>query len=91
MIQADGRYADSPLVNVTGPDGNTRQVIVPGPQEPYQFTYQAYQVTGSDRMDTMSVGFYGDPSKWSAIADANPEIMDWSNITPGTLIRVPSQ
>lgn len=88
-IQATSRYIDSPvfIVNV---DGGHRQVIGSGPQEPYAFTFQSYQVTGSDRLDTLAFDFYGDETKWFAIADANPEILDWTIMPVGTIIRIPN-
>lgn len=89
-VQAGSRYHDSPVLIVNfGPLGH-RQVIGIGPQTSYSFTFQQYQVTGTDRLDTLAFDFYGDETKWYAIADANPEILDWMNMPIGAIIRIPN-
>lgn len=88
-IQAGSRYEDSTLATLVV-SNRDRQIIVAGPQSPYTFTFQQYQVTGADRPDSLAVDFYEDESKWYAIADANPEILDWTNMPVGQIIRIPA-
>ena len=88
MISATSRYANSQVVTVTQ-DGLPRQVITPSQQMAYSFNYISYQVRGSDRLDLLAWQFYGDPTVWWKIADANPEIISWLTIPAGTVIRVP--
>jgi phage tail protein X len=88
-VQAGSRYHDSPILILSVNDIH-RQVIGIGPQEPYAFIFQSYQVTGTDRLDTLAFDFYGDETKWYAIADANPEVLDWTNMPVGTIIRIPN-
>lgn len=88
-VQAGSRYTNTPIVNLAV-NGNTLRVLVPGPQEGYAFQYTAYMTTGKDRPDTMSNDFFGDPTQWWQIAMANPEILDWSNLPSGSVIRIPS-
>lgn len=88
-VQAGSRYLDSPII-VLNVGGKNRQVIGVGPQSAYAFTFQNYQVTGADRPDTLAFDFYGDETKWFAIADANPEILDWSVMPVGKIIRIPN-
>jgi hypothetical protein len=87
-VQAGSRYVNTPIVNLTI-DGATVQVLVPGPQTPYAFQYQAYMLTGEDRIDNLAQAFYGDPTLWWQIAQGNPEILDWSTLASGTIIRIP--
>ena len=88
-VQSGSRYAQSTVV-ILDVNDIPRNVIVGSPQEPYVFNYESYQTDASDRPDTLAYDFYGDPSLWWMIADANPEIMDWGSVPAGTIIRVPN-
>lgn len=90
MISNNSRYANSTLVTDTKPDGTNIIVITPSDAVSYTFTYTFYTVNGSDRIDTISNAFYGDPTLWWKIGDANPEIMKWDSVPPGTIIRIPN-
>lgn len=88
MIMANGRYRDSTIITLDV-DNLPRQIIFPSTPVPYTFQYRAYIWTGADRVDSISNNVYGDPSKWWMIAAGNPEVLDWSQIQPGTIIRIP--
>lgn len=95
MITANSRYSDSTLVTVkkasTNLTGNSNVLtITPSHQAAYTFNYIFYTVTVKDRVDSIANAFYGDVNAWYHIGDANPEILDWSNLKPGTVIRIPS-
>jgi nucleoid-associated protein YgaU len=87
-ISANSRYANSTVVGATF-EGQMIQVITPSQQTAFTFTYVTYVWTGHDRLDRLSYANYGDSSQWWRIADANPEILDFNNLLPGTLIRIP--
>ncbi len=89
MISATSRYANSSVV-VEDKSGKNVKVIVPSTARAYTFNYVFYIVSGQDRIDTVAEAFYGDPTQWWRIGDANPEILDWSSVEPGTKIRVPN-
>jgi phage tail protein X len=76
-------------VGIDNASGSPISTIVPSSPSDYTFTYSPYQFTGADRLDNLANSFYGDPAAWWSIADANPEILDWSNVAPGTIIRIP--
>jgi hypothetical protein len=63
---------------------------VPSPSRSFTVNYTYYLWVYGDRPDSVAAFFYGDPSMWWNIADANPEILDWTDLQPGTVIRVPS-
>ena len=90
-IQANSRYVNSPVAVLTV-NGADRQVITGTAQETYTFNYQSYLITGVDTLDSLAYAFYGDPSSWWIICDANPEIMNWQDFTRliGYIIRVPN-
>jgi hypothetical protein len=77
------------VVSIDNAAGVPIATIVPAPPGIYSFTYTPYQFTGADRLDNLANLFYGDPMAWWNIAQGNPEILDWSNVAPGTLIRIP--
>ena len=89
MIQSNGRYANSTVVTIDV-NGQPRQVITPSPAIPYTFQYQPHVWTGADRLDLMAYRMYGDQTKWWAIGAGNPEIMDWTQIQPGIVNRIPN-
>lgn len=89
MIDPGSRYANSSVVSIDNAAGIPIATIVPAPPGIYSFTYTSYLFTGADRLDNLASRFYGDPTVWWNIARGNPEILDWSNVPPGTTIRIP--
>jgi nucleoid-associated protein YgaU len=89
VITSSSRYRDSDLTLVSTGRG-THLTVVPGQQTEWAFLFTYHQVTASDRLDLLAQQFYGDPRMWWQIADANPEVLDWTVLTPGQVIRIPS-
>lgn len=89
MIASNSRYVDSQQVteNTNGTD-----VIYITQDAPvaYTFKYTYYVVNGSDRIDNIAATYLGDPTQWFIIAKANPQVMNWLNLTAGTIIRIPA-
>jgi hypothetical protein len=88
LISADSRYADSTLVTLTK-GGTDVAVIVPSAQVSYSFNFIHHTVTMGERIEQIAYQYYG-TVEWWHIADANPEILWWDNLAPGTVLRVPS-
>jgi nucleoid-associated protein YgaU len=88
MIASNSRYLNTPQVteNINGTD---ILYLTPASPAAYTFQYSFYVVNGSDRIDNIAATFLGDPTQWFLIANANPEIMNWFNLTAGTIIRIP--
>jgi hypothetical protein len=89
MITANSRYAGSTVVPGSDLDGNDIMVILFTPPTDTTFQYTYHQVTGADYVDVLAFQNYGDPSLWWVIANANPEIVNWASLVPGTLLRIP--
>jgi nucleoid-associated protein YgaU len=89
MITSNSRYANSNLTLVPSARG-TNLAVVPGQQREWSFNFTYHQIDGADRMDLLAEQYYGDARMWWHIADANPEVMDWTVLTPGQIIRIPS-
>lgn len=88
MITQGSRFTDSAVVTATV-HGKPAQVIAPGAQQEYSFTFTSYQVTATDTPDSLAQRFYQDATLWWVIADANPEYLLWSVMPVGQSIRIP--
>lgn len=90
MISANSRYASSQVVAIDD-DGQVVNVIVPGQQTAVTFSYISHLITANDRLDNLANQYYGDPTLWWKIAGANSDLqfIDWTTVTPGTVVRVP--
>ena len=89
MIGSRSRYSGSKTTVVNGPSG-ARMTIVPSRQTPWGFSFTYYSMKDGDRLDLLATDLYGDGTLWWKIADANPEILDWTEIPIGTIMRLPS-
>ena len=89
-ITADSRYTTAAITTAVGPDGDTRQEMRTAFPRAQVVNYTYYRVIDLDRVDTIANDFYGRADLWWKIADANPEILDWMTLEPGTVIRVPN-
>lgn len=89
-IGPDSRYAASTVVKLTDASGAVRYTIVPSHQQDFTVTFTYHQMSGAERIDLLAYEYYNDEGKWYMIADANPEIMDWDNLDPGVIIRIPN-
>lgn len=90
MIGPDSRYANSTVVKLPDGRGTVRYTTVPSHQTDYQITFTYHQVAGYERIDQLAFGYYSDETKWYLIADANPEILDWEDLDPGIILRIPN-
>jgi hypothetical protein len=90
MISVKSRYANSNIVSVPNLSGKNVQVIVPSETQTFTFNYVFVLFGVNDRVDRLAQTYYSDPTQWWRIGDANPEILDWNNVSPGTKIRVPN-
>lgn len=84
------RYEDNAVCAITDDTGTTRQTIMHrGPvRRVYQFSWYTWK--DSDRVDLLAWSLYGSELDWWRIADANPEILWWDDLPPGTQVRIPN-
>lgn len=90
MISSTSRYTSAIIDTAVGPDGNTRQEMRAAFPKSRRISYTNYRVTDADRIDSIAYEFYGNAQLWWLIAEANPEILDWMDLEPGEVIRVPN-
>lgn len=90
MIFSNSRFAGDTLALITDNQGITRNtILLPQPQA-VSFTFLTYAWTQLDRIDTLAYRFFGNATLWWRIANANPEILYWDIVVPGTQIRIPT-
>jgi phage tail protein X len=90
VIGQDSRYTTAKIVKANGPAGDARQEMRPAFPTPSVITYTYYRVIAGDRVDTIAYDFYGRADLWWMIADANPEYLDWFDLAPGAVLRIPN-
>jgi hypothetical protein len=90
MISTSSRYASAQVAPVTDTAGVTRLTILPSPPADATYQVQYYSWQQNDRVDTVAARFYNSEQLWWIFARANPEILVWTNLAAGTVIRVPT-
>jgi hypothetical protein len=70
-------------------DGNANPIVfyefdVPGKLSWWEHTYMQ-----DERLETIAYQYYTRSDYWWLIPEYNPEITDYTNIAPGTVLRIP--
>ncbi|MFE9834039.1 hypothetical protein ACFYP4_02650 [Streptomyces sp. NPDC005551] len=89
-IAAGSRYANNAVQPILGRDGITRQTIMARQASARVYTVVDYVWNYGDRPDLIAGQAYGDETMWWVIAQANPQILDWTELAPGTVVRIPN-
>lgn len=92
MIYLSSRYADSDVTFILDSRTGIAQatVIRETPEQELDEQYgRSYFWRDGDRLDFLAYRFYGSSLDWWRILDANPEVLNPSQITPGTALRIP--
>lgn len=90
MIFLDSRYADGKISRPFNTLRKTYELTVLRDFPNVLTSFISYQWTEGDRIDVVSVRFFGEPEFWWKIMDANPEIINAFEIPNGTILRIPS-
>lgn len=88
-ISVFSRYATNSVKPIVE-NGISRPTIIITTPPQRRISYSTYTWRLGDQIEYLAYSAYGDEQAWWLIADANPEIMFWDNITPGTAVRVPN-
>lgn len=90
-ISIYSRYADNQVIPITNSAGTTRStIIIKPPNNATVYSISTYTWQIGDQIDYLAYSAYGDETQWWRIADANPEILFWNDVTLGTQVRIPS-
>jgi nucleoid-associated protein YgaU len=88
VISPNSRYNTAKLTTEEV-NGKSIIYILPPNQQVTVFQYTYYTVAFADRIDSIASSFLGNPALWFKIAQVNPQIMNWLDLQPGTVIRIP--
>lgn len=88
-VSANSRYANNSVAVITGEDGVARSTLMPAAPVSRALTVIDYTWRAEDRVDLLAARVFGDETLWWVIGQANPEILDWLAVTPGTVVRIP--
>jgi hypothetical protein len=55
-----------------------------------RLSYWEHQYVQGERLDQIAAKYYQNPKSWWLIPEYNPEIVDFTAITPGTILRIPN-
>jgi hypothetical protein len=90
MIYLDSRYADSIIFKAWDSRKSQYNLSCFRQFPTYTKKYFIYEWVENDRLDNLANRFLSNPSLWYKIMDINPNIIDPTNLAPGTQIRIPS-
>jgi|CryBogDrversion2_4_1035264.scaffolds.fasta_scaffold02340_4 hypothetical protein len=51
-------------------------------------TYRIHVYTEGERLDDIAFQYWGRPKMWWMIPEYNPQLTDFTNITPGTELKI---
>jgi hypothetical protein len=91
MIYQNSRYYTQLIDYVAFvPDGSSFPIVFYEFDTPGTVKWQEHIYAQNERLDQISEQYYGRPDYWWLIPEYNPQIMDFSNIVPGTVLRIPN-
>lgn len=90
MIYLDSRYVDGTIAKVSNARKNQYDLAVFRQWPSSAVTFFFYEWVDNDRLDNIAMRFLGNSAMWWQILDINPEILNPTNIAPGTQIRIPN-
>jgi nucleoid-associated protein YgaU len=89
MLFKGSRYSATEIVEVTGPDGRVSRTLALRTIVPEASALE-HTVAEGERLDNLAAGFYGDPTRYWLILDANPDTLNpFELLEPGAAIHVP--
>lgn len=89
-ISPYSRYSDNVVSSLSDNKGVSRPTIIITTPDERRISFSTYTWKIGDQIEYLAWSAYKDEQAWWIIADANPEILFWSTVTPGTEIRVPN-
>jgi len=90
MIFQNSRYYNQLIdyVAITQ-DGNANPIVYYEFDNPGKISWWEHQYVEGERLEQIAHQYYKRPELWWVIPEYNPTIVDFINIVPGTIIKVP--
>lgn len=88
-ISLTSRYQRNSTALVQDRNGNLQLSVLRRAPAAQSLRVSDYRWRDSERVDTVSTRYYQSESAWWMYAEANPEVLDWTQVAAGQQIRVP--
>lgn len=70
-------------------DGSSLPIVFYEFDNPTKISWWEHIYTEGERLDQIAYTYYKRPEYWWLIPEYNPQVPDFTNITPGTVLRIP--
>lgn len=88
-ISLTSRYQRNDTALVKDRNGQLQLAVLRRPPQTQSLLVSDYRWRGNERVDTVSSRYYQSESAWWMFAEANPGVLDWSDVPAGQQIMVP--
>ncbi|MFI7083871.1 hypothetical protein ACIBUR_09720 [Streptomyces anulatus] len=88
-ISLTSRYQRHATALVKDRHGRLQLAIMHRGPESRSLRVSDFRWRGDERVDDVSTRYYGSESSWWMVAEANPQILDWTQVPAGMQIMVP--
>jgi hypothetical protein len=89
MISATSRYQRNGTAQVTDRRGRQQVMVLRRPPAVQNLVVSDHLWSDFSRVDTVSAGAYGVAEAWWMIGEANPQVLDWTQLPAGSRVMVP--
>lgn len=90
-INPQSRYYNSNVgyVQMTA-DGEYKPIVFYSPDSLVGINYREHIYKSGERLEGLAFKYFNRADLWWSIVEYNPEIKDFFNIEPGTVLRIPN-
>jgi phage tail protein X len=88
-IDITSRYQRNETALVADRNGKLQLAVMPRRPAEQTLRVSDYRWRAGDRVDDVASRYYGSESSWWMYAEANMQILDWTQVPPGQQIMVP--
>jgi len=90
MIYQNSRYYHQLIDHVAFvQNGDLNPIVFYQFDNPGTISWWQHIYTEGERLDTLAYKYYQRSDYWWVIPEYNPQIADFQNITPGTVLKIP--
>ena len=90
MIYQNSRYYNQLIDYVSFvQDGNANPIVFYEFDVPGKLSWWEHVYMQDERLEQIAYQYYSRSDYWWLIPEYNPEITDYTNIVPGTVLRIP--
>lgn len=90
MIYQNSRYYNQLIDYISFyPTGDNYPIVFYSMDAPGLSTWSEHIYSAGERLDSIAYQYYSRPDLWWIIPEYNPQVYDFDNITPGTVLKIP--